>query len=283
MHTWCASVHSFLIPHSSSPCQICQELPKVKAILAIFSWSPPGSSNIHGPHIVGGQNAFSLEALLPGWGQIGCMARRPGVKKAAHSAKSWRIRPWKQGPEMAARWSGSSERHTQTEVANTHINIIHENTHLYIYIYTVHMLAADSSLAFKNLYRHASLSRMLLAQSYQLLQKSVNLYPTCFLFNRKLYWHTPPPQRCICCSSYDKWWLHGWCIGCARYHLHLPAEWTIWNWNQIPCPSLRWNLKMTVSNRNLLFQCLFSGAMSAMLVSGRVPFSKVLPGKQKPF
>ena len=80
---------------------------------------------------------------------------------------------------------------------------------------------------------------------------------------------TRPAQRCICCSSYDKWWLHGWCIGYARYHLHLPAEWTIWNWNQIPCPSLRWNLKMTVSNRNLLFQGLFSGAMSAMLVSGK--------------
>ena len=94
---------------------------------------------------------------------------------------------------------------------------------------------------------------------------------------------TLPAQRCICCSSYDKWWLHGWCIGCARYHLHLPAEWTIWNWNQIPCPSFRWNLKMTVSNRNLLFKGLFSGAMSAMLVSGRVPFLKVLPGKQKPF
>ena len=153
MHTWCASVHSFLIPHSSSPCQICQELPKVKAILAIFSWSPPGSSNIHGPHIVGGQNAFSLEALLPGWGQIGCMARRPGVKKAAHSAKSWRIRPWKQGPEMVVKWSSSSERHTQTEVANTCVYIYVKYMKILIYtyllIYTVHMLAADSSLALR--------------------------------------------------------------------------------------------------------------------------------------
>lgn len=137
----------------------------------------------------------------------------------------------------------------------THLLNIFWTTHFIFYFFsnTVHMLAADSSLALR-IFIVMLLSLGCCCHKATSYCRNLWTYIQLASYSTGSCIGTRPAQRCICCSSYDKWWLHGWCIGCARYHLHLPAEWTIWNWNQIPCPSLRWNLKMTVSNRNLLFE-----------------------------